>query len=106
MRGDQRNGMKAGIVVMFELAGALRERVRALHAEFDPRMESELPPHITITGSSGMGPITPETTDEELFRALGPVALETPPFRVRLEPPMQFMQSTVVVMPIDPNGAI
>jgi 2'-5' RNA ligase len=99
-------GMKAGIVVMFELAGALRERLRALHTEYDPRMASELPPHITITGSSGMGPIAPETTDEELYRALGPVALETPPFSVRLEPPMQFMQSTVVVMPIDPHGPI
>lgn len=106
MPGNQRDGMKAGIVVMFELKGALRERLRALHAEFDPRMASELPPHITITGSSGMGPITPETTDDELYRALGPVALETPPFSVRLEPPMQFMQSTVVVMPIEPHGPI
>ncbi len=104
--GDRHAGMKAGIVVMFELAGALRERLRALHSEYDPRMASELPPHITITGSSGMGPIAPETTDPELYRALGPVALETPPFSIKLEPPMQFMQSTVVVMPIDPNGPI
>jgi 2'-5' RNA ligase len=28
------------------------------------------------------------------------------PFTVRLQPPMRFMQSTVVVMPIDPNGPI
>ena len=30
----------------------------------------------------------------------------TPPFTVRFQPPMRFMQSTVVVMPIDPNGPI
>ena len=69
-------------------------------------MAAELPPHITITGSSGMGPIAPETTDEELRRALEPVAAATEPFSVRVEPPTRFMQSTVVVMQIDPNGPI
>ncbi len=98
--------MKPGIVVMFELTGALRERLRELHRLYDPRMAAELPPHITITGSSGMGPIAPETTDDELRRALLPVSLELSPFMVRLERPMQFMQSTVVVMPIEPNGPI
>jgi 2'-5' RNA ligase len=98
--------MKPGVVVMFELTGALGERLRALHARYDPRMAAELPPHITITGSSGMGPIASDTTDEALRIALEPVASEIAPFSVRLEPPMQFMQSTVVVMPIDPNGPI
>ena len=46
------------------------------------------------------------STDEELRAALEPVAAATPPFTVRSEPPMRFMQSTVVVMPIDPNGPI
>jgi 2'-5' RNA ligase len=98
--------MKPGIVVMFELRGTLREQLRVQRAQFDPRMASELPPHITITGSSGMGPILPEVTDDELRRALEPVATEIAPFSVQLEPPMRFMQSTVVVMPIDPNGPI
>lgn len=98
--------MKPGIVVMFELVGALRDQLRELHQLYDPRMAAELPPHITITGSSGMGPIAAETTDDELHRALLPVSLEVAPFKVRLDPPMQFMQSTVVVMPIDPNGPI
>jgi 2'-5' RNA ligase len=98
--------MKPGVVVMFELTGVLGERLRALHAQYDPRMAAELPPHITITGSSGMGPIAPDTSDDELRTALEPVANEIAPFTVRLEPPMQFMQSTVVVMPIDPNGPI
>jgi 2'-5' RNA ligase len=98
--------MKPGIVVMFELGGTLAERLRELHVHYDPRMAAELPPHITITGSSGMGPIAPDVTDEALRAALEPVALATAPFSVQLEPPMRFMQSTVVVMPIDPNGPI
>ena len=98
--------MKPGIIVMSELRGALAERVLEIQRRFDPRMANELPPHITITGSSGMGPIVPETTDEELRRALEPVAAATEPFSVRVEPPTRFMQSTVVVMQIDPNGPI
>jgi hypothetical protein len=98
--------MKPGIVVMSELEGAFAEHLLAIQKRFDPRMAAELPPHITITGSSGMGPIAPETTDEELRRALEPVAAATEPFSVRVEPPTRFMQSTVVVMQIDPNGPI
>jgi 2'-5' RNA ligase len=98
--------MKPGIVVMSELAGELADRLRVVQQRFDPRMAAELPPHITITGSSGMGPIAPETTDEELRQALERVANTCGPFSVQLQPPMRFMQSTVVVMQIDPNGPI
>jgi 2'-5' RNA ligase len=98
--------MKPGIVVMSELSGELAARLLAIQERFDPRMAAELPPHITITGSSGMGPIAPETTHEELRRALEPIAQTFQPFSVQLEPPMRFMQSTVVVMQIDPNGPI
>lgn len=98
--------MKPGIIVMSELRGALADRVREIQQRFDPRMAAELPPHITITGSSGMGPIAPSTTDDELRRALERVAADTPPFDVRLQPPMRFMQSEVVVMPVDPNGPV
>lgn len=98
--------MKLGIIVMSELHGALAARVHDIQKRFDPRMAAELPPHITITGSSGMGPISPDTADDQLQVALERVAAETPPFTVRLEPPMRFMQSTVVVMAVDPNGPI
>jgi 2'-5' RNA ligase len=98
--------VKPGIVVMSELHGPLGDLLRAVQQRFDPRMARELPPHITLTGSSGMGPIAPTTTDDELRAALEPIAAATPPFAVHLEPPMRFMQSTVVVMAIDPNGPI
>lgn len=98
--------MKPGIVMMSELHGVIADRVREIQQRYDPRMAAELPPHITITGSSGMGPISPDTTDEELRAALEPIAVATAAFSVLLEPPMRFMQSTVVVMPIDPHGPI
>lgn len=98
--------MKPGIIVMSELRGELAERIHALQQRFDPRMAAELPPHITIAGSSGMGPISPDTSDVALRDALERVAADTAPITVRLEPPTRFMQSLVVVMTVDPNGPI
>jgi 2'-5' RNA ligase len=98
--------MKPGIIVMSELHGEIADRVRQLQRRFDPRMAAELPPHITITGSSGMGPISPSTSDDEVRQALELVAANTAPMSVMLQPPMRFMQSNVVVMQIDPNGPI
>ena len=98
--------MKSGIVVLSELHGAVGARLREIQERYDPRMAAELPPHVTITGSSGIGPFSSETTDEELRDALAPVAAATAPFTVRFDPPMRFMYSTVVVMAIDPNGPI
>ena len=91
---------------MSELHGDIATRLREIQQQYDPRMAAELPPHVTITGSSGIGPFSPTVTDAELLTALGPIAAETKPFTVRFDPPLRFMQSTVVVMAIDPNGPI
>jgi 2'-5' RNA ligase len=98
--------VKPGVIVMSELHGPIVEWLHEIQQRYDPRMAAELPPHITITGSSGMGPIAPAATDDALRMALAEAAAATPPFTVHLEPPMRFMQSTVVVMAIDPNGPI
>ena len=91
---------------MAELTGPVADRLRAMQERFDPRMAAELPPHITLAGSSGMGPIPSTTSIDELNAALEPVAAATAPFVVRFRPPMRFMQSNVVVLPIDPHGPI
>ena len=98
--------MKPGIVILAELSGPVAERIHALQAEFDPRMAAELPPHVTIAGSSGMGPIAVGTTPEELREKLEPVVSEMAPFVVHFQPPHRFMQTNLVVLPIDPHGAI
>ena len=106
MRRRRRRRVKPGIVIMSEIRGELADLLGEIQATYDPRMARELPPHVTLSGSSGMGPITPATSDDELRDALAPIASATTPFAVHLEPPMRFMQSTVVVMPIEPNGPI
>jgi 2'-5' RNA ligase len=98
--------VKPGIIVMSELKGDVADRVLEVQRRFDPRMAAELPPHVTITGSSGVGPIFPDTSDDEVIAALTRVASASAPFEVTLQPPTRFMQSPVVVMLIDPNGPI
>jgi len=91
---------------MAELTGPVADRIREIQERFDPRMARELPPHVTLTGSSGMGPTPSTTTVEELRYYLEPIARDTAPIEVVLQPPMKFMQSVVVVLPIDPHGPI
>src|SRR5438094_2529708 len=98
--------MKPGIVVIAELSGGVAARIHDIQKRFDPRMAAELPPHITLTGSSGMGPIAFDTPVEALRAALAPVAFANAAFDVRFQPPMRFMQSVVVVLPIEPHGPI
>jgi len=65
--------VKPGIIVMSELRADMAARVLEIQRRVDPRMAAELPPHITITGSSGMGPISPGVSDEKLRAALEPM---------------------------------
>lgn len=98
--------MKAGIVVVATLGGPVAERIHEIQARFDPRMAAELPPHLTLIGSSGMGPLSVRTSADDLRAALLPVAESTPPLLLRFGAPMRFMQSNVVVLPLDPNGPV
>ena len=93
-------------MLLAELAGPAADRVRELQLKFDPRVAKELPPHVTLSGSSGMGPFPADTPVETIRTILEPIARETPVITVYFQPPMKFMQKDVVVLPIDPHGAI
>lgn len=98
--------MKSGIVLLAELAGPVADEIREIQRKYDPRMAAELPPHITLSGSSGMGPIPGDTPVDQIRAILSPIANETAPITVYFQPPMKFMQKDVVVLPIDPHGPI
>jgi 2'-5' RNA ligase len=61
---------------------------------------------VTIAGSSGVGPVAANTTIEELEAALRPIAQTTPPITLRFAPPTRFMQTEIVVLPLDPHGPL
>ncbi len=71
-----------GIFITAELTGPVGAQVRDLQRRFDPKLANELPPHITILGSSGAGPISPDTPLPLLRAQLGLVAKASPPLHL------------------------
>ena len=96
----------SGIFVIAELDDAIGGRIHALQERFDPKLAVESPPHVTVIGSSGAGPIPVETNVETLRRAIEPVAAITPPLTLRFGAPMRFLQREIVVLPLDPHGPL
>jgi 2'-5' RNA ligase len=95
-----------GIFVIAELDGPMAERVLELQQRFDPKLAAQLPPHVTLIGSSGAGPIAPGTSMDDLRAALGPIAASTPPLTLPVSQPTRFMQTDIVVLPLDPHGPL
>lgn len=98
--------MKSGIVILSELHGPACARVLEIQRHFDPKLAAGVPPHVTITGSSGMGPIATDTSVADLRAALEPIARVTAPMTLTFLPPQKFMQTRVVVLPLDPHGPL
>ena len=96
----------AGIFVTFELDGALGRRIHAHQLAFDPKMANHLPPHVTLIGSSGAGPIRADTPIDALRAAILPVVAATPPLTLRFGLPERFVQRDIVVLPLDPHGPL
>lgn len=95
-----------GIFIIAELAGEAGEQIKAINERFDPRLARYKAPHVTITGSSGVGPIPATVTAEEIREKLAPVAASIAPMSLRFGPPMRFMQTEIVVLPLDPHGQL
>ena len=96
--------MKSGVIILSELRGTVRDRVLEIQRRFDPKLAAAAAPHVTITGSSGMGPISTRTSEARLREALEPIAHDTAPMHLSCGKPMRFMQTHIVVLPLDPNG--
>jgi 2'-5' RNA ligase len=98
--------LRSGIFVIAEIKGPAAKRIRAVQTRFDPRLAREWPPHVTLAGSSGMGPIDGETPIDELRSRLEPIARETPPLLLAFGHPIRFMQTNIVVLPLNPHGPL
>jgi 2'-5' RNA ligase len=92
--------------VIAEIGGSVGELIRTIQRKHDPKLANALPPHITIVGSSGLGPIAADTPVARLRDVLDPVARATQPLELPLQQPVRFIQTDVVVLPLDPNGPI
>jgi 2'-5' RNA ligase len=95
-----------GIYVIAPLQPALAELVGEIQTRFDPKLARMMPPHITVIGSSGAGPIAPNTSVDQLRATLAPIATTTPPLTLELGRPMRFMQTEIIVLPLRPYGPL
>ncbi len=98
--------MPDGIFILAELTGPVADRIRLLNEKYDPRLAAYKPPHVTITGSSGAGPIPADTSVERIRIALQPVAASTPPLTLQLGAASRFMQTNIIVLPLDRHGPL
>ena len=94
------------IFLIAPIEDPLGARLHELQKSHDPKLARAFPPHVTLAGSSGLGAIHAGTTAAELRRALEPIAAATPPLVLALGAPHRFMQSDVVVLPMDPHGPL
>jgi 2'-5' RNA ligase len=95
-----------GIFIVAELTGTVRDRVHAIQREFDPKLSRGTPPHVTIAGSSGVGPLPLDTPVDRIRETLGPILATVPPITLSFDPPHRFMTTDIVVLPVAPHGAI
>jgi 2'-5' RNA ligase len=98
--------VKSGIFVIAPIGGDLGARIAEAQAKYDPRLARLGPPHITLAGSSGIGPIAADLTIDELRAGLAPIAETTAPITLRFGRPTRFMQTEIVVLPLDPHGPL
>jgi 2'-5' RNA ligase len=98
--------VETGIFVVTELTGTLAAQVAAIQRANDPRLALLWPPHVTLIGSSGSGPILADTSVDELEDALRPIANATSPIELAFGPAERFPGRDIVVLPLDPHGPL
>jgi 2'-5' RNA ligase len=96
----------AGIFILGELSGLPVTVIHDITRQFDPKLAQLRRPHITLAGSSGVGPIPADTPVATLRKHLEPVAASTAPIALALQPAHRFPQTNTIVLPIDPHGPI
>ncbi len=97
---------KCGIFILAPITGVVGAHIAEVQETYDPRLARLGPPHVTLAGSSGIGPISADLTIDELRERLAPIAETTAPITLRFGRPTRFMQTEIVVLPLDPHGPL
>jgi 2'-5' RNA ligase len=95
-----------GIFILAELPPEIADQVRAINERYDPKLSRYKPPHLTLAGSSGAGPIPPSTTVEEMREKLEPITRDTAPITLSFQAAHRYMQTNNLVLPVDSHGPL
>ncbi|MBV6522042.1 MAG: hypothetical protein MNPFHGCM_02186 [Gemmatimonadaceae bacterium] len=96
----------AGIFVLVDVRGVAGDQIRSIQRRFDPKLAATNPPHLTLVGSSGLGPIAPGTSEAEMRERIARIAEAVRPVTVTFGRPLRFMQRDIVVLPLSPHGPL
>jgi hypothetical protein len=95
-----------GLFIIAEIGGVAGTLVREINLKYDPRLARYKLPHVTITGSSGVGPLPSAVSKSELWDKLAPITSSTDVLSLELGNPHRFMGTDIVVLPLEPNGPL
>jgi 2'-5' RNA ligase len=95
-----------GIFILAPLAGPAAERIRELNERYDPKLARSKPPHVTLAGSSGVGPIPPTISIEEIRAALEPIARSMAPLELFFGAPERFLATDIIILPLGAHGSL
>ncbi len=93
-----------GVFVLAPVGGPVGERIAEIQRRYDPKLAAESEPHVTLVGSSGVGPIDPGVSRERLLEALAPVLTASEPLVLPFGVPERFPGTNVIALPLSPHG--
>ncbi|MFI5238871.1 MAG: 2'-5' RNA ligase family protein [Gemmatimonadales bacterium] len=96
----------SGIFILGELSGPVADEIQAIAERHDPKLARSHRPHLTLAGSSGLGPLAADTSVAEMRERLEPITSSTAPIELMLERPERFPATEIVVLPVSPHGPI
>ncbi len=96
----------SGIFILGELSGPVADRIQEIAERYDPKLARSHRPHLTLAGSSGLGPIAADTTTATMWEKLEPITSTTAPISLVLEKPERFPGTEIVVLPVAARGPI
>jgi 2'-5' RNA ligase len=96
----------SGIFILGELAGTVADRIQAIVERHDLKLARSHRPHLTLAGSSGLGPIAADTPVRLMRERLEPITNSTAPIELLLGRPERFPATEIVVLPVAARGPI
>ncbi len=98
--------MADGIFIVADLFGVEADRIAALIREIDPKFANTFRPHVTLAGSSGVGPLPPGTPAPQIRDALETVAEAVAPLDFIFGAPERFPVTNIIMLPLPVHGPV
>lgn len=98
--------MADGIFIVADLFGAEADRIAGLQRKLDPKFANLFRPHVTLTGSSGVGILPLGTSTRELTETLTRVCETIAPLDFVFGAPDRFPATNIIMLPLPVHGPV